>query len=57
MLSRSLLVCSSDFMKFKGVPFKEMSKASEVKDTLPIVRQAATKDRELMEKVPPKAPH
>lgn len=41
----------SDFMKYKGVPFREMEKATDVMDVIPIVRQAATKDRELMEKV------
>jgi hypothetical protein len=38
-------------MKYKGVPFREMEKATDVMDVIPIVRQAATKDRELMEKV------
>ncbi len=42
---------ASDFMKYKGVPFREMEKATGVMDVIPIVRQAATKDRELMEKV------
>ncbi|ELR18238.1 DEAD/DEAH box helicase domain containing protein [Acanthamoeba castellanii str. Neff] len=41
---------SAHFMKYKGVPFREMEKATDVMDVIPIVRQAATKDRELMEK-------
>jgi len=39
-----------DFMKYKGVPFKEMEKTTNVSEVLPIVRKAAIKDRELMGK-------
>jgi len=38
-------------MKYKGVPFKEMEKTTNVSEVLPIVRKAAIKDRELMGKV------
>ncbi len=44
-------VVLSDFMQFKGVPFQEMQQYDEVADVLPLIRNEATKDRELMDKV------
>ncbi len=38
-------------MQFKGVPFQEMQQYDEVADVLPVIRNEATKDRELMDKV------